>query len=293
MSVIRAWERRYQAIEPFRTESNRRLYSEKDIYRLGLLKRVSDSGINIRDVAGMSNAELRQISSETEGLVSADHRPDFSGELARVPDIHLEDCLNAARYFDQMKLEYALVNAATVFSQSELLDQVIIPLTVQVGDLWEKEQFSIGNEHLVSAVLRTFLENCRAKYKPFQGSTRIIITTPTKHKHELGAQMAATTAAAAGWEVIYLGPDLPGNEIAQAARETRAHVVAVSLVYPPGNPDVEGELRVLRELLPDRIRIFAGGAGCPTYLETLQKIHAQIFSTIAEFRQYLYRDSLA
>ena len=39
--VIRVWEKRYGAVIPQRTETNRRLYSEDQIGRLSLLRRLS------------------------------------------------------------------------------------------------------------------------------------------------------------------------------------------------------------------------------------------------------------
>ena len=42
--VIRVWERRYDAVSPRRTETNRRLYSDGDIERLKLLGEATEIG---------------------------------------------------------------------------------------------------------------------------------------------------------------------------------------------------------------------------------------------------------
>src|SRR5690349_22752223 len=63
--LIRAWERRYGAVAPGRTETRRRFYSDEDIERLLLLRRVVSSGRGISQVAGLSNPEL-------EALIEAD-----------------------------------------------------------------------------------------------------------------------------------------------------------------------------------------------------------------------------
>ncbi|MBW2432184.1 MAG: MerR family transcriptional regulator, partial [Deltaproteobacteria bacterium] len=57
-AIIRAWEQRYQAVRPKRSSSNRRLYNEKDILRLQLLKRAVDSGHRISQVANLPSEEL-------------------------------------------------------------------------------------------------------------------------------------------------------------------------------------------------------------------------------------------
>ena len=49
--VIRVWERRYEAVLPRRTSTNRRLYSDRDVERLQLLRRATLAGRRIGDVA--------------------------------------------------------------------------------------------------------------------------------------------------------------------------------------------------------------------------------------------------
>ena len=59
--VIRMWERRYTAVNPIRTASNRRLYSDDDIARLRLLYRATQLGRSIGQIAGMTNEVLREL----------------------------------------------------------------------------------------------------------------------------------------------------------------------------------------------------------------------------------------
>ena len=62
--LIRAWERRYAAIEPGRSASRRRYYSDAEIERLQLLRRVVRTGHGIGQVARLSNAELEALLAE-------------------------------------------------------------------------------------------------------------------------------------------------------------------------------------------------------------------------------------
>ena len=65
--VIRIWEQRYHAVEPRRTATNHRLYSQNDIERLGLLRDVTHAGHNIGQVARLSNDELRALAANAPG----------------------------------------------------------------------------------------------------------------------------------------------------------------------------------------------------------------------------------
>src|SRR3954468_24399462 len=59
--LIRAWERRYGAVEPGRTDTRRRFYSDEDVERLLLLRRVVSTGRGISQVAGLSTEELEAL----------------------------------------------------------------------------------------------------------------------------------------------------------------------------------------------------------------------------------------
>ncbi len=98
--------------------------------------------------------------------------------------------------------------------------------------------------------------------------------TPAGERHEFGAMLAAVTAASEGWDVTYLGPDLPAEDIAAAARRREAQVVALSLVYSGAHPRFTDELRRLRHDLGAEVTLLAGGAAAAGYEEALRDIGA-------------------
>jgi DNA-binding transcriptional MerR regulator len=57
--TIRVWERRYELIVPGRSETGRRLYSENDIAKLTLVKRLTELGHSVSSLAKLSNDDLR------------------------------------------------------------------------------------------------------------------------------------------------------------------------------------------------------------------------------------------
>ncbi len=91
--------------------------------------------------------------------------------------------------------------------------------------------------------------------------------------------MAAVLAAADGWQVLYLAPDIPAAEIAAAA-QGRTRAILLSVIYPPNDPAVQDELRQLRELLP-RTAILVGGQAGASYQEVIQIIGAQWLDDLA------------
>jgi methylmalonyl-CoA mutase cobalamin-binding subunit len=105
--------------------------------------------------------------------------------------------------------------------------------------------------------------------------------------HEFGAMLAAATAATEGWLVTYLGAGLPAEDIAEAATQTRARVVALSIVYPAGDSAVRYELRRLRTLLARDLTLLVGGASSSAYRAVLDELGADILDDLSSFRSKL------
>ena len=105
---------------------------------------------------------------------------------------------------------------------------------------------------------------------------KAIVCTPAGQRHEIGAILAAWAISAAGWQVIYLGADLPARDIARAAEQTGASLVALSIIHPSDDPKLITELSTLRDRLPDGVKIVVGGDAAGSYAKILRKIGAEV-----------------
>lgn len=289
--LIRAWERRYGAVEPGRTETRRRFYSDADVERLLLLRRVVSTGRGISQVAGLSNEEL-------EALIEAEPAPPpgpgqpaspfpGTGTLDELAETYLARCLAAAQRLDVRDLEIQLDRASVELSRTRLIETLLVPLMQRIGDLWHQGTLRPIHEHMASSVVRSFLGGMNGMYTSDGSAPQVVVTTPARQHHELGALLAAATAAGEGWQVTYLGPELPPEEIAAAALQKGARAVALSITYPPDDPLLVDELRRLRRLLDSRTTLIVGGRSSQAYTQVLQEIGALRIGDLAEFRRAL------
>lgn len=275
--VIRIWEKRYGAVRPQRTGTNRRLYSEEQIERLSLLRDVTSAGHSIGPVAGLPLAKLRALAAETQA--SPRRRPQESKAPGAVT--LFDECVAAVKHLDVGALEGALRRGAVELGGQGLLQRVIAPLAQTIGDLWRDGVITAAHEHFASAVIRIFLGHAA---KPFAGSDEspvLVVATPTGQLHELGALLVGAAAANLGWHVTYLGASLPAAEIAGAVRQNRARAVALSVVYPEDDPRLDGELARLREMLPREVALLAGGRAAPAYRGSLEKAGALLMKDLS------------
>ena len=269
--VIRIWEKRYGAVEPERTGTNRRLYSDEQIERLSLLRDITQNGHSIGHVAKLPTEKLRELSKHSH---ATNGRAPRALTAAPAAPTFLDECVAAVQSLDARALEETLKRAATELGAHGLLQRVVAPLVQTLGDLWREGTITAAHEHFASAIIRIFLGQAA---KPFAGTDSapvLVVTTPAGQIHELGALLVGAAAANVGWHVTYLGASLPAAEIAGAVRQNRARAVALSLVYPEDDQRLDGELTRLRESLPPEVTLLVGGRATPAYHDVLEKIGA-------------------
>jgi DNA-binding transcriptional MerR regulator/methylmalonyl-CoA mutase cobalamin-binding subunit len=281
--VLRVWERRYGAVHPTRTPTNRRIYSDADLERLRLLGEATKVGHKISRIADLSSADLAVLVEEDLQY----RRPGNVPLGGRHGDVErcLSRCLDAVKQLDTESLEEDLSRAAVEFDQPTLLDEVIPTLMEEIGSQWQSGALRIADEHMATAVVRTFLGTVNGLQRLPRSAPCMIVTTPLGQIHEIGALLAASSATAQGWRAHYLGPDLPASEIAGAARRNGAQAVALSIIYPADDPRIAGELTRLRKGLGESVALLFGGRAAAGYTEAIAQVGGLFFEELAALRK--------
>lgn len=277
--LIRAWERRYGAVVPKRTATNRRLYTDDDIQRLRLLNQAIGLGRRIGDVARLSGPELKALITEDQQALQQAPAA-LRGQQPAADDGQreaVEACIQAIENLDSVAFDAALASAAVKFSPPVLLDDIIQHIMRTVGQRWHDGSLRLCHEHMATAVIRSFLGTMAMEAAGTEANDYapvILTTTPDGQRHELGALMVALVAAARGWQPLYLGPSTPVDEIVFAATNKTAKAVALSIGYPTDDPHLPAILKKLRRRLPKDIPLLVGGAAAGGYQQTLEAIEA-------------------
>jgi MerR family transcriptional regulator, light-induced transcriptional regulator len=263
--VIRVWERRYNAVSPDRTDTNRRRYSDAEIERLTLLRAATQAGHSISSIAKLPVEKLRELAIEViPASVPVAKRNEAAATQA------MDAAIVAIEKLNSTELEEILGRAAVAFGQHGLLERVIAPLAQKVGELWRDGSITAAHEHFASAVIRNYLLQTSKPYAANGAAPVLVVGTPAGQLHELGAVMVAAAANDLGWRVIYLGTSLPAVEIAGAAIQNKARAVAMSIVFPDDDPNLAQELQSLRKHLPPEIKIITGGRASESYASVLE-----------------------
>lgn len=284
--VLRAWERRYKAVAPVRTDTGRRLYSAQDVERLILLRRLTLAGHSIGQIAALPSNELRLMASaESTAVTSSSVEPAGKGD----PNgpVTIDACLEAIRACDQPALNELMTRASLTNTPSWLVEEFLAPLMSRVGQLWHEGQLRIGEEHLATTAIRSFVGNMLQSLAPSPDAPVVVVATPAGQQHEMGALFAAATAALAGWSPLYLGANLPAQELAAAVSVTKARAIALSIVFPGDDPLLPAQLRTLRKLLPAGFPICVGGQSASAYADLAHDIELRWLSDFSGLRSAL------
>ncbi|MCA9576245.1 MAG: MerR family transcriptional regulator [Polyangiales bacterium] len=249
--TLRTWERRYGAVVPQRTDAGGRLYSDGDVQRLRMLRDLVSEGHAIGTVAALSDSDLARVTAAEHQTADPTPRPTEPSAT----DAFLE----AVSQLDVGGAEAALSRAAVIAPPERFLSDVVAPALREVGNRWERGEFRIAHERVATGAARGLLFSLTRLYPPRERASVAVVAAPRGERHELGALMVAMLAAMRGFRVLYLGADVPENEIAYVARERSAQLVLLSVVNL-AKVDVRQVARQCEKSVPRSARIILGGA---------------------------------
>ena len=284
--TLRAWERRYRVVVPSRSEGGQRLYSDLDVQRLKLLRRLTERGHSIARLAGVSLEELQRTAREHD--IPEVRSMKSPSEEAGAEEFRSE-VLEAVQKLDGTELQSVLERAAVTLGVPGFLHLVAGPSLQTIGQGWSDGTVSIGQEHMATSVFRRVLGWILRVYEGKDGGPRLVVATPPRYIHELGAMLAADSAASEGWQVTYLGADLPIEDILASARKVDAAGVALSVVYPAVDAALVGNLERLRAGLDPRAVLLVGGAAASADRDRLTGLGAEVVDSLDDFRIRLRR----
>jgi methanogenic corrinoid protein MtbC1 len=254
------------------------VYGEADVRRLVVLRDLVAQGYAIGQVGRLNDRQLRAL---VERQLEAGQAPGLPGRIrdgGRPRLEQIQNILQAVLRFDYAAADRELGRLATVLSARDVIHRVALPLMRAVGEQWHVGKISIAQEHLASALIRNLLGGLIRLYSPEQPPARLMFTTPAGEEHEFGILAGAMLAAGGGLGVIYLGPNLPADEIVTAVRRAGPDALVLGVAGTDAMPKLLEEIRHVAQKLPTRTELWLGGkeaaraqtvmAGRPTVLLT-------------------------
>ena len=260
VETLRTWENRYGFPTPERKPSGHRVYPVAAVARLRRIAHALTLGHRAGQVVSASEESLGQL-LETSGVVGGAGGSLTSVSLASGEDV--PGLLRLVKAFDADKLTRILLYDWARMGPVEFLEARVAPLVRAVGEAWEKGELEIRHEHFLSERLGDLLRTLRLPLEDRATGPLVVHATLSGEAHGLGLQMSALVLASVGCRSLYLGTDIPLAQVTQLARDLGARAVAISVSRASRGPASAAALRKLRESLPKRVALIAGGEGAP------------------------------
>lgn len=248
-STLRAWERRYGVGPTRRTESGYRLYDERDMRALSLMRTLIDGGMSAQAAA---EEMQRRMAQEVRRIVTVETVEEDTAALIRV-----------AAALDAPALGSLLDRQLGTGSFEAVADRWLLPALHALGAAWEDGRVSVAGEHMVAHAITRRLSAAYDAAGDNVIGPRILIGLPPGARHELGLLAFATAARRAGLATTYLGADVPTSEWITAATTGSARGVAGAVLAAPTEADesaVRDTAEALRAARPDLLVAVGGSA---------------------------------
>ncbi len=219
--TIRAWEKRYQAVCPARTQSGRREYNEKDLEKLVLLNQVCTLGHSIGKVANLKIDELQEL-LDSLGKVSSHESPEMDSADYNL-EASLQNMLLALSAYKLEIVDHELNKIKLMTNIREIVIKVLIPLLQKIGGMIARRELSLSQEITFNSLLKFHLGEIIFKSrKRNQNLKKVVISTTEGCFDEIPLLMATLLLISKNFDVIYLGTNVPAGALLETIQATGA-----------------------------------------------------------------------
>jgi MerR family transcriptional regulator, light-induced transcriptional regulator len=302
--VLRAWESRYGLLVPVRSAGGYRLYGHEDERRVREVIALRDQGVSAAEASRRVLATERGGSpgyddehadgSDGSGGASAGRGGGRGGTasgagsndgsaplgLRADPPLLVAQLLDAVTALDEDRAHAVLDTAFVERSIESAIIDVLLPLFVRVGEMWELGRIGIAQEHFASSLVRRRLGALSLTWGVGTGPVAVLGCPPGEF-HDIVLLSFGVLLGRAGWRIRYLGPDTPIHSLAAAARLTQADAVVLACRRPSG---FRGHAAALRRLSEDHPVWIAGRGATPRVLEEVgvPNLGGDLIAAVAE-----------
>ncbi len=272
--TLRIWEKRYGIVDPPRSDTNIRFYTDEDLKKLLNVSILNRHGIKISRIARMSNHEINQKILEVI-------RPE-SDYLSQI-----EGLVVAMIELNEERFERILNQSIIKIGFEESLYHVVYPFFEKVGVLWQTGTINPAQEHFISNLIRMKLFVAIDSLPRIYNSAAktILLFLPEWELHEIGLLTYYYLSRKNGFRAIYLGQNVPLNDLFSVGSTARPDVLATYFVSAITQHEMKDYLRQLSEHFKDQQLIISGIQAATIQFDLPDNVRA--ISSALDFKRVL------
>ena len=227
--VLRAWERRYGLPMPQRSAGGHRLYSQRDVETIRWLMTKQGEGLSIsRAVDVWNELQTNGIDPLTQTRQTAVATP-VKTTLPAISQTSIDgarsEWLSACLTFNESLAEQVLNNAFALYPVETVCVDVLQRGLVEIGALWYENRASVQQEHFASALVMRRLDALLAAAPPPTRKQTALVGCPPGEWHSFTALLLALFLRRRGYNVVYLGANVPKQQFKETVQAVQADLV--------------------------------------------------------------------
>lgn len=263
--TLRIWEQRYKLLEPRRTDTNIRYYSDKDLKKILNINLLYSNGLKISRIAQLTEEEITAKATQllfSENCAAGDLVNSFIGWIVAMNESEIVRKLNELNDLHGMEHLYM---------------QTLVPLLRRIGDLWQVDTLSVSHEHFFSNILREFfIVKIGQLPSPAYPKGSIVLFLHEQEQHELGLLFYYHYLKSRSYACYYLGQSVPLKDLQLLVEELQPDYLLTSLIADVGRSYLKAWMQQLCSFFPAG-NIYMGGYQLKRYPDLvpqeIQQIH--------------------
>lgn len=273
--TIRIWEKRYNLIEPIRTDTNYRRYNDDQVKKLLNVTTLLSKGYKISQLAELKEREINEKILEIQ---------QDSNEDTTVVS-YVNALASAMINFDEATFNNTLNKVIERFGMYEAMVKVIYPLLYKIGVMWAVDNAMPVQEHFASCIIKRKLSAAIETLGPAERKDKkFLLFLPPDEYHEIALLFTNYIIKAKGYETIYLGQNVPYENIKEVVKITQPNYLITFLIA--GHDEVAvNELKNNLKLSKSLTLLVSGNSDV---LAQLKKIpHAEVLNSPGDLVKFL------
>lgn len=245
--TLRIWEQRYALLNPKRTDTNIRLYSEKDLKKILNINLLYSNGLKISKIAKLSDAEIIELANEILMASEVNQESGVNHMIKLIVD------------YNEDEIRKELIQGIRREGVTKIFSNLIIPTLKKIGELWQVNSISVTHEHFFSNLLRDFLVvQCEKCERPRNPKGTVVLFLKDDEYHELGLLFYNYYLKQKGYNCIYLGQSVPMDDLRKMIKTIKPNYVFTSLIAKIDRENFERFFSGLLEVIEPE-KIYVGG----------------------------------
>ena len=269
--TIRIWEKRYNILEPLRTDTNIRLYDLSSLQKLLNVTLLNEYGYKISKIATFPPEKIPTLVQEIVQEKNARNHAISAFKMAMM-NFDQELFLNTYNWLVSEK------------SFREIFFEIFIPLIEELGFLWQTNTISPAHEHFISYLIKQklYLNIEKLQFqKPTNTDKVFVLSLPMNEIHELGLMYIHYEILSNGFKTIYLGESLPIDNLKDVKKHFEK-IVFVSYFTVQPEVDVINDYvrKMMKELLDEKTELWFLGRNATHIQDNLKSDNVKVFTSI-------------